>query len=168
MKTIQTVLFMAYLCLMLIILGGTIFSVMVEYPNWFANVPESLEATRQFYKVLHPGYFFQIFGPLSVLAGIGFVIAGWRTAGARNLVAVSILIFVAIELLTFFYIYPRLNILFLSELGTQSVETLRLTAKEFTVADNIRTALCFVANAFAVGAVFRFFKYRNSASRTIT
>jgi len=160
MKTIQTVLFTAYLCLMLIILGGTIFSVLVEYPNWFANVPESLEATRNFYKVFHPGYFFQIFGPLSVLSGIGFVIAGWRIAGARKLVAVSVALFVAIELLTFVYIYPRLNILFLSDLGTQSVEALRLTARQFTVADNIRTVLCFIANAFTIVAVFRFFKYR--------
>jgi hypothetical protein len=168
MKTIQTILFTAYLCLMLIILGGTIFSVLVEYPNWFANVPESLEATRNFYKVFHPGYFFQIFGPLSVLTGIGFVIVGWRTVGARNLVAVSILLFVAIELLTFFYIYPRLNILFLSELGTQSVETLRLTSRQFTVADNIRTVLCVVANGFAVGAVFRFFSYRYTVSQKIS
>ena len=40
---------------MLIILGGTIFSVLVEYPNWFANIPSSLETTRNFYKVFHPG-----------------------------------------------------------------------------------------------------------------
>lgn len=160
MKTIQTVLFVAYLCLMLIILGGTIFSVLVEYPNWFADVPTSLEATRNFYKVFHPGYFFQIFGPLSVLSGIAFVIAGWRMSGARNLVAVSVVVFVAIELLTFFYIYPRLNTLFVADLGSQSVDALRLAAQQFTIADNIRTGLCFVANAFAIAAVFRFFKNR--------
>jgi hypothetical protein len=165
MKTIQTVLFTAYLCLMLVILGGTIFSVLVEYPNWFADVPESLEATRKFYKVFHPGYFFQIFGPVSVLSGIGFIIAGWRITGARRLVVVSVVLFVGIELLTFFYIYPRLNILFVSDLGTQSLDALRLAAQQFTIADNIRTILCFVANAFAIAAVFRFFKYRYAASQ---
>src|SRR5215204_2744179 len=121
MKTTQTILFIAYLCLMMIILGGTIFSVLVEYPNWFANIPSSLETTRNFYKVFHPGYFFQIFGPLSVLTGTGFMIAGWRIPDARKLVTASFVLFVAIELLTFFYIYPRLNILFLSDLGSQSV-----------------------------------------------
>ena len=160
MKILQTVLFTVYLCLMLIILGGTIFSALVEYPNWFANIPSSLEATRNFYKVLHPGYFFQIFGPVSVLTGIGFVIAGWRISEARRLVTISLVLFVAIELLTFFYIYPRLNILFVTELGTQSIEALRLTAKQFTIADNIRTVLCFAANAFAIAAVFKFFRYR--------
>ena len=166
MKTTQTILFTAYLCLMLIILGGTIFSVLVEYPNWFANIPSSLEATRNFYKVFHPGYFFQIFGPLSVLTGIGFVIAGWRIPGARKLVTVSVVLFVAIELLTFFYIYPRLNILFVNDLGNQSVDVLRLTAKQFTTADNIRTGLCIVANAFAIAAAFKFFKYRYATANS--
>jgi hypothetical protein len=166
MRTTQTILFTAYLCLMMIILGGTIFSVLVEYPNWFANIPSSLEATRNFYKVFHPGYFFQIFGPLTVLSGIAFVIAGWRIAEASRLVAASVVIFVAIELLTFLYIYPRLNILFVSELGTQSVDALRLAARQFTIADNVRTGLCLIANAFAIGAMFRFFgnRYERTSS----
>jgi len=58
MKTLQTFLFITYFCLVMIVFGGTIFAVMVEYPNWFADVPVSLETTRNFYKVLHPGYFF--------------------------------------------------------------------------------------------------------------
>jgi len=160
MRTTQTILFTTYLCLMMIILGGTIFSVLVEYPNWFANIPSSLEATRNFYKVFHPGYFFQIFGPLAVLSGIAFVVAGWRIAEARRLVAVSVVLFVAIELLTFFYIYPRLNILFVSDLGTQSIDALRIAARQFTIADNIRTGLCVIANAFAIAAVFKFFRHR--------
>ena len=145
---------------MMIILGGTIFAAIVEYPNWFANMPSSLEATRTFYKVFHPGYFFQVFGPLTVLSGIAFVIAGWRIAGARRLVATSVAIFVAIELLTFFYIYPRLNILFVYDLGAQSIDALRLTARQFTIADNIRTGLCVIASALAIAALFKFFRHR--------
>lgn len=147
---------------MLIILGGTIFSVLVEYPNWFADIPSSLEATRDFYKVLHPGYFFQIFGPLSVFSGLAFVAAGWRIVGARKLVAVSVGLFVVIEMLTFFYIYPRLNILFVSDLTSQSVDALNTAARQFTLADNIRTLLCFTANAFAIAALFKFFKHRHA------
>jgi hypothetical protein len=145
---------------MMTILGGTIFSVLVEYPNWFANIPSSLEATRNFYKVFHPGYFFQIFGPLAVLSGIAFVIAGWRIVGARRLVAASVAIFVGIELLTFFYIYPRLNILFVYDLGPQSIDALRLAARQFTIADNLRTGLCVIANALTITAVFKFFRHR--------
>ena len=72
----------------------------------------------------------------------------------------SVALFVAIELLTFFYIYPRLNILFVSDVGTQSLETLRLSAQQFTIADNVRTVLCLFANAFAIAAVFQFFRHR--------
>ena len=125
---------------MMIVLGGTIFSVMVEYPNWFADVPVSLETTRNFYKVLHPGYFFQIFGPLMLLTSIAFVITGWRMAQVRNLVIVSIVIMVAIELLTFIYIYPRLGIMFGPDATSQTVSALRQAANEFTTADRLRTA----------------------------
>ena len=160
MRTLQTFLFTAFICLMMIVLGGTVFSVMVEYPNWFANVPRSLEVTRNFYAVLHPGYFFQVFGPLMLLTGIAFVIAGWRIAQARNLVIVSILIMISIELLTFIYIYPRLWIMLGPDAASQTVEAMQQAASQFTTADRIRTALMFVASGFGIAALFRFFKYR--------
>ena len=160
MKTLQTFLFTAYFCLMMIVLGGTIFAVLVEYPNWFADVPSSLEATRNFYKVFHPGYFFQTVAPLSFLTGIGFVITGWRIKSARNFVLMSLAVLVAAELLTFFYIYPRLGIMFGPDAASQSLETLRQAGQQFTNADRIRTGLAVVANAFSVAALLRFFRYR--------
>ena len=159
MKTLPTILLVAFFCLVMIVLGGTIFSVMVEYPNWFANVPASLEATRTFYKVLHPGYFFQTLGPLLVLSGIAFVIAGWRTGSARNLVALAVAIFIAIELLTFLYIYPRLDIMFGPNAASQSIDALQLAASEFTLADRVRTLMCIIAAGTAVAALLRYFKF---------
>lgn len=162
MKTIQTVLFVAYFSLVMILLGGTIFSVMVEYPNWFADVPSSLEVTRNFYRVLHPGYFFQTVGPLSLLAGIGFVIAGWRIRTTRNLVVISLGLLIAAELLTFIYIYPRLSILFFG-IDTHTVDALKKAAAEFTFADRIRTGLGVLASAVSVVALLKFFGHRNEA-----
>ena len=159
MRKIQAVLFVTYFCLMMIVLGGAIFAVMVEYPNWFANIPVSLDATRNFYKVLHPGYFFQTTGPLVLLTGFGFVIAGWRIRPARNLVLVSIVTMIAIELLTFLYIYPRLSILF-GPNTSQSLEVLGQAASEFTFADRIRTVMDVAASAVSVGALFKFFEAR--------
>ena len=160
MSKTQAILFIAYFCLMMIVLGGGIFAVMVEYPNWFANIPASLDVSRDFYKVLHPGYFFQTTGPLVLLTGGAFVIAGWRIPAARNLVLVSILILVAVEILTFLYIYPRLGILFGSNASSQSLEVLQQAASEFTLADRIRTAMVVVASAISIGALFKFFEAR--------
>ena len=158
MKTIQTIIFLSYFCLMMIVLGGTIFAVMVEYPNWFASIPTSLEGTRNFYRVLHPGYFFQIFAPLMLLSGIVFVIVGWRETDTRNLVLASVAIFIAIELLTFFYIYPRLDVLLGPDSPQQSLEALRQAASDFTIADRIRTAMGFVASAVSIWALLKFLK----------
>ena len=151
---------MTFFTLTMIVLGGTVFAVMVEYPNWFANVPMSVAATREFYKVLHPGHFFQTFGPLSLLSGIAFVVAGWRIKGARNTVLIALAIFVAIEMLTFLYIYPRLWILFGPDFVAQTPEALRQAAAQFTMADRIRTLMMLIASAFAVASLFRFFRDR--------
>lgn len=148
----------------MVVLGGAIFCVLVEYPNWFANVPSSLETTRAFYNVLHPGYFFQSFGPLTLLSGILFIIVGWRITQARNLVAFSILLLIAVELLTFFYIYPRLRILFAPDVMSMPIEVVRLAGDQFTTADRIRTALSLVAGALSITALFRFFKHKYSMS----
>ena len=160
MTTLQTILFMTFFTLTMIVLGGTIFAVMVEYPNWFANVPSSLEATRTFYRVLHPGYFFQVFGPLMVISAVAFVLVGWRISNVRNLVLITLAVFIAIELLTFLYIYPRLDIMLGPDAGAQSVEMLRQSASEFTMADRVRTLMDFVASGLAIAALFRFFRYK--------
>jgi hypothetical protein len=160
MKSLQTVLFTTYFCLMLIVLGGTIFSVLVEYPNWFANVPSSLEATRNFYKVFHPGYFFQTTVPFAFLTGIAFTIISWRTPNTRNYVLMSLAVLVVAELLTFFYIYPRLGIMFGPDAASYSIGALREAGQQFTNADRIRTVLSVLANALAVAALFRFFRQR--------
>ena len=153
---------MTFFTLTMVVLGGTIFAVMVEYPNWFANVPASLEATRTFYRALHPGYFFQVFGPLMVISGIAFVIVGWRIASVRNLVLITLVVFIAIELLTFLYIYPRLGIMFGPDAAAQSVDVLRQAASEFTFADRARTLMDFVASGISIAALFRFFRYKYS------
>lgn len=164
MRSLQTLLFTAYFCLMLIVVGGTIFAVLVEYPNWFANVPSSLEATRNFYRVFHPGYFFQTMVPSAFLAGLGFVIAGWKLTAARNCVLMGLVVLVAGELLTFIYIYPRLGIMFGPDAASQTVDVLRRAGQEFTVADRIRTALGVLAGVLAVAALFRYFKHRYSVT----
>ena len=160
MKTLQTFLFIAYFCLMMIVLGGTIFSVMVEYPNWFAEVPSSLAATRNFYRVLHPGYFFQTFAPLLLLTGIGFVVTSWRLAPVRNLVLISVAIMVAIELLTFFYIYPRLWVMFGPDAASKTADAIRQAASDFTTADRIRTCMDLFASGISIAALLKFFDAR--------
>lgn len=158
MRTLQAATFVAFFCLMMIVLGGTIFSVMVEYPNWFANVPTSLEATREFYKVLHPGYFFQTTGPLTLLTGILAVATNWRNAQARNLVLVALGTMIAIEVLTFFYIYPRLGVLFGPDAANQTLDALQQAASQFTIADRIRTGMSVIASVVSIAALNRFFK----------
>ena len=92
-----------------------------------------------------------------MLAGIGFVVVGWRIAGARNYVLICLAIFVGIEALTFLYIYPRLDIMLGPDSASQPIDALRVAAEQFTKADRIRYALSLIADAFAIAPVFPFF-----------
>jgi hypothetical protein len=157
MRTLQTAIFTVYFCLVMILLGGTIFAVIVEYPNWFADIPASLEATRSFYKAMHPGYFFQIVVPLTLVSGVSFVATGWKLRSARKLILIAIGFLLAAELLTFVYIYPRLEIMFGSGAIAQPVELLRQASSEFNFADRTRTGLGLFASGFSVAALFKLF-----------
>lgn len=160
MRTLQTTLFVVSFCLMLIIAGGTIFTVLVEYPNWFANIPSSLEATRNFYRVFHPGYFFQMIAPLAFVSGVAAALVGWRISRARNLVIASLVVLFSAEMLTFFYIYPRLGVLFGPDAASQTIEVLRQAAQDFTNADRIRTVLSFTATGLSIAAMLALFRSR--------
>lgn len=92
-----------------------------------------------------------------MLAGIGFVVVGWRIAAARNYVLICLAIFVGIEALTFPYIYPRLDIMLGPDSASQPIDALRVAAEQFTKADRIRSALSLIADAFAIAPVFPFF-----------
>ena len=79
---------------------------------------------------------------------------------------VSIGMMIAIELLTFLYIYPRLDILFGPAAASRSIEALTQAASEFTFADRIRTGMDVLASAVSVGALFKYFEaYYNADLR---
>jgi len=159
-QTIQSVLIFAHFCLMMIFLGGVFMENFISYPNWFHNIPTSLENTNNFYQVINPGAFFQTVFPLTILTGIGFVILGWKIKPARNLILISLLLLICTEVLTVIFIYPLIGIMLREGMAAHSVDFLKQTAHEFVRANQLRVAFFIIAEAFSFTGLWKFIGYK--------
>ena len=50
----------------------------VDARNWGANIPSSIQTTRDYFKAANPGTFYRIFSPANQVAGLLALILCWR------------------------------------------------------------------------------------------
>jgi uncharacterized membrane protein len=99
-----------------------IYTSVVDAPAWGSNIPASINAAREYYKVSNPGNFFRIFSPLNQGLGLLCVVLFWKSGKAtRNFLIGAFLLYVLAEGLTFMYFYPRNAILFNSATADQQL-----------------------------------------------
>jgi hypothetical protein len=136
---------MAHLCLLMMVMGGAIFETFVNFPNWFRDVPGSLEAARAFFVVRNPGHFFQLLVPLAIITALVLVVAAWRYRFPRNLLLASLALMVLAEVGTLMRMYPLIRVLLQEGTSQHSVEQLRATGQLFLQLNSLRMAALVVA-----------------------
>jgi uncharacterized membrane protein len=138
------------------LVGADLYVVLVEMPNWSANVPASLVPYRANLAHAHPGHFFQVFVPVTFLALLASAVLGWREAGAarawRLAAAAGILL---VEVFTLAYFFPRNEVLFFGPLEAHSADALRAAAREWVLGNHARVALTVAAALCATSALLR-------------
>lgn len=158
---------LTYLWLVMIQLGALIFETFVIYPNIFHNVPQSLETTMTFMVISGPGDFFPFVGLLSLLAGAGSLIVGWRVKPARYWLLSSVLLIVIGEfLLSVVYFWPRNTIMFTEGMEVHSAAYLQQTAREFQTGHWLRVGTSFVASVGAFVGFLKFDRHRSTVRDT--
>ena len=85
---------LAYLWVMMILLGAIVMETFMVYPNVFHDPPRSLELGLQFMSVRAPSDFFPPLGFLSWVTGLGALILGWRVKSARYWILFGVLMIV--------------------------------------------------------------------------
>jgi hypothetical protein len=113
--------------LSLVIAGGilltNIYTSIVDARSWGADIPNSIETARQYYKATNPGDFFRIFSPLNQLLALAAIIVFWkRSRKARALLITAFILYVIAEGMTFGYFYPRNAIMFEKPLDVAAVK----------------------------------------------
>jgi hypothetical protein len=155
-QTLQTLLIFTHVFLAVMVFGGAIMETFINFPNWFHHIPPSLDTAKNFLQARNPGQFFQTLYPLSILAGIAFVIVGWKIKPARNFILTALVLSVSIEVLTIAFIYPLLRIMIVDGSALHSAEVLKQTAQQFTTLNYIRMFFFFVAEMLSLLGLWKF------------
>ena len=155
-QTFQTILIFTHFCLMMMVFGGAIMETFINFPNWFHNIPTSLDAAKNFLQARNPGQFFQTLYPLAILTGIAFVILGWKIKPARNFILAALVLSVGLEALTFAFIYPLLRIMIVDGTAVHSVEVLKQTAVRFMTLNYVRMFFFLIAELLSLIGLWKF------------
>lgn len=140
------VLFSLALTTFAVVMGGNIYQLIAEIPNWFNDIPDSLLAFRNFYKVTHAGYFFQTLAPATILCLIVAVILLWnRPKTANKWILATLVSVVLAEVFTGIYFMPRNFILFIDPIDEISTEELVNVANQWKTANYVRMVIIFFA-----------------------
>jgi uncharacterized membrane protein len=150
MSKVKETLLIVAIILLGSLLGGSFYDLLVNAPNFSADIPQSLAAYRGSMLVASPGNFFRLFAPLTEVSLLISLILGWRSPVGRRwwLLAAFVLILTG-DVITFTYHYPRNALLFRDPLHTP-VDALRQAAAEWVYGNYVRVMLVVVAMICAI------------------
>lgn len=135
-----------------------VYTSMVDAASWGSDIPNSIAAAREYYKVVNPGNFFRIFSPLNQVLGLIVLILFWKTTPAiRWSVAAALVLYVLADVLTFAFFYPRNDIMF-STAALTDVDTLRKAWSEWNSMNWVRSLVAFggvVCSCWGLNAYLR-------------
>jgi len=140
MKTIQILILILAATVASGLLCVNIYTSMVDAPNWARDVPASIIAAREYFVVKNPANFFRVFSPLNqVLALLALVLSWWAPKGTFPLCLAALILAVSVDVFTFTYFYPRLEIMFVAPI--ENVDAIRSALSGWQNMNWIRSAM---------------------------
>ena len=122
------------------VLFANIYNSMVDVKCWGFNIPQSLEATRQYFKAANPGNFFRLFSPVNQVLALIVVILFWKSSPQAKWYLVSaFVLYVLGDVFTFAYFYPRNAIMFEGSLN--NVDALKTTWSQWNTMNWFRSLI---------------------------
>jgi hypothetical protein len=95
------------------ILVTNVYTSVVDATSWGSSMPESIQAARDYFKVINPGTFFRAASPLNQVLALLALVLFWKSVpSARQFLAIALGCYVLTDVFTFAYFYPRNEIMF--------------------------------------------------------
>jgi hypothetical protein len=127
------------------VMGGSLYLIIVEVPNWSADIPDSLDTYRHFFKISHAGYFFQILVPLTIICLIISTVLLWNRPKYANKYLLAVLVGVILaEVFTLIYFLPKNFILFFNPLHDVTTDELMKVSSQWQTANYLRIAIIMI------------------------
>jgi len=118
------------------LLGAGVFDAVVHTPNW--RQAESLLAYRTLFRSRHPGHFFQVTAPATMILLITALILSLLSAGSWVYAVVGLASVVATAVFTFIYFIPRNRMLFFAPMEEQPGKRSREIVRQWERANVVR------------------------------
>jgi hypothetical protein len=131
------------------LLFANLYTSLIDARSWGADIPNSIAAAREYFKIVNPGNFFRIFSPINQGLGIVALILFWKASPAIRLsLGVALVLYLLAEGLTFGYFFPRNDIMFRNAQLTD-VDLLKKTWSEWNTMNWVRTGILLVGVCFS-------------------
>jgi len=134
-----------------------IYSSLVDARSWGANIPQSIETARQYFKIVNAGNFFRILSPANQVAALLALILFWKfSATVRIYLGLALLLYVCSDVLTFAYFYPRNAIIF--EKGSLTdIDALKNALNGWRAMNWVRSFIVFAGLVFSFVALHKIY-----------
>ena len=95
------------------LLFTNLYTSLIDARSWGANIPQSIQTAREYFKTVNPGNFFRIFSPASQVLALLSLILFWKVSVTiRIYLGLALMLYISVDVFTFAYFYPRNSILF--------------------------------------------------------
>ncbi|MNR13374.1 hypothetical protein D3C85_1297780 [compost metagenome] len=142
------------------VLFANIYTSMVIAVATDGDIPNSVIAGGEFFKVANPGDFFKIFSPASqVLTLISLVLFWKNSKKTRLFLGLALLCFISGDIMAFTYFHPRTDLLFSNPMP--DVETLKRLSSEWSAMNWGRSLILLIGLVFSFLAVDKIYSTAN-------
>jgi len=133
------------------LLMTNVYNSLVDAKSWAADIPESIQTARNYFRNVNPGNFFRIFSPVNQVLALLALAAFWKSSRSlRIFLGAAFLFYVLTDVITFAYFYPRNEIIFRSSLP-ENAEKIKAAVTQWSGMNWVRSL---------IGATGIFFSFR--------
>jgi Domain of unknown function (DUF1772) len=123
------------------LLFTNVYNSLIDVKSWGSNIPNSIAATREYFKTVNPGSFFRVFSPINQVLALVALVLFWKSSPSTRLyLGVALVLYVLIDVLTFGYFYPRNDIMFKVAQLTE-IDLLKTTLAEWARMNWVRNLM---------------------------
>ncbi|HEY2720829.1 MAG TPA: DUF1772 domain-containing protein [Chitinophagaceae bacterium] len=142
------------------LVGVTIYNTIIDAKSWGADIPNSIQVARDYYKHVDPRNFFLIFGPINQFLILLVLILFWKdSVQLRIYFATSFVLYALIVILTLAYFIPRDLILFTKPISG-NIEQIKVASAEWNNMNWIRSLLGLAGILCSFRAVDHYYKIK--------
>lgn len=142
------------------VLFANIYTSMVIAVATDSDIPNSVIAGGEFFKVVNPGDFFKIFSPASqVLTLLSLVLFWKKSKKIRLFLGLALLCFISGDIMAFTYFHPRTDLMFSNPMP--DVEILKRLSSEWSAMNWVRSLILLTGLVFSFLAVDKIYSTAN-------